>query len=165
MDLYAEHILEHFRSPRRKSLLPHPTVEREEVNASCGDTLTLQLSFKKDTVSSVGWDGTGCAVSQAGMSMLAETLTGKTLAELETMQPKDMRIILGVPISARRLKCALLPLLALRNALRQQKKEPPLTWAEIVEEDEERETVELIRESRKGKGKHSVPFETWAKNR
>lgn len=135
MDLYAEHILAHFRSPRHKSLLPHPTVEREEVNATCGDKITVQLSFKKGSISSVGWDGTGCAVSQAGISMLSEILVGKTPEEIAAFGPKDMRRLLGVPISTRRSKCAFLPLLALRNALRTYRKEPLLTWMEIMEEE------------------------------
>jgi len=135
MDLYAENILEHYRNPRGKKRLPKPTVAHEEVNAGCGDTLTLDLQIKGGRVEKIGWAGVGCAISQAGMSLLAEQIDGKPLAGLAALSPKDIRALLGVPISQRRLKCAMLPLLALQNALRILKKEPLLTWAELLEED------------------------------
>lgn len=135
MDLYAENILEHYRSPRGKKRLPKHTISHEEVNAGCGDTLTLDLLIKGNSIERCGWAGTGCAISQAGMSLLAEQIDGKPLAELSALSPKDIRALLGVPISQRRLKCAMLPLLALKNALHTWKKELLLTWAELLEED------------------------------
>ena len=59
----------------------------------------------------------------------------RILRRVRALSPKDIRALLGVPISQRRLKCAMLPLLALRNTLRTWKKEPLLTWAELLEED------------------------------
>jgi len=135
MDLYAENILDHYRNPRGKKLLKKPTIEHEEVNASCGDSLTLRLLIKGNVIEDAGWDGTGCAISQAGMSLLAEDLSGKTVEEAAALSPASIRTLLGVPVSERRLKCAMLPLLALKNALRTRKKEPPLAWAELLEED------------------------------
>src|SRR3989339_784170 len=104
MDLYAENILEHYRNPRGKKRLPKPTVAHEEVNAGCGDTLTLDLQIKGGRVEKIGWAGVGCAISQAGMSLLAEKIDGKTTDELESLTPTDIRTLLGVPISQRRLK-------------------------------------------------------------
>jgi len=135
MDLYAENILDHYRSPRGKKLLKKPTIEHEEVNASCGDSLTLHLLIKEDTIERVGWDGTGCAISQAGMSLLTEELPNTSVEKAASLSPTFIRKLLGVPVSERRLKCALLPLLALRNALRTAKKQPLLTWPELLEED------------------------------
>lgn len=135
MDLYAETILEHYRHPHGKTRLPKPTVVHEEMNASCGDTLTLDLLIKGEHVERCGWAGTGCAISQAGMSLLAEKITGTSLDELAALSPKNIRALLGVPVSARRLKCAMLPLLALRNAIRKSKNEPIQSWPELLEED------------------------------
>lgn len=135
MDIYAENILDHYRNPRGKKLLQKLTVKHEEVNASCGDSLTLSLLIKGKTIAEIGWDGMGCAISQAGMSLLAEDLSSKTVEEAAALSPGSIRKLLGVPVSERRLKCAMLPLLALKNALRIWKKEPLLTWAELLEED------------------------------
>lgn len=135
MDLYAENILEHFKHPQGKKNVKNPDSEHEEVNASCGDTLIVQLTIKKNMITDIGWSGSGCAVSQAGMSLLSEKIAGMSLTEAAKLSVADMRTLLGVPVSARRLKCAMLPLLALHNTLRAWKKEPLLTWAELLEEN------------------------------
>jgi NifU-like protein involved in Fe-S cluster formation len=67
--------------------------------------------------------------------MLLESLVGKTTVEAMAFSPRDMRALLGVPLTTRRLQCAFLPLLTLRNALRKQRGEELLTWAELLEED------------------------------
>ncbi|MDD4319821.1 MAG: iron-sulfur cluster assembly scaffold protein [Candidatus Peribacteraceae bacterium] len=132
MDLYADNILDHARHPHRKSPLPSPTVEHEERNASCGDTLTLQLTIEDGRVTDVGWAGDGCAISQAGMSLLSDELTGKTERELEALTKTDVLGLLGVDVGPRRLKCALLSLHALKNALHRWKKEPEQGWNETM---------------------------------
>ncbi|ALM10264.1 MAG TPA: Fe-S cluster protein [Candidatus Peribacter riflensis] len=135
MDLYAEHILEHFKNPRCTSPLKDRTVEHAEENLACGDTLSLALLIEGKKITGVEWHGSGCAISQAGMSLLTEQLAGKNAAAVAKLSPKDQRAFLGVPISTRRLKCALLPLFTLRNALRKWQGEPPLTWPELLDED------------------------------
>jgi len=117
MDLYAENILDHYRNPRGKTLLSSPTVEHEEINLACGDVITLQLRIEDGIVCEVGWDGIGCAISQAGMSMLADEIIGKTLIELDSLSSDDIHTLLGIPITPRRLKCALLCLDTMKNAL------------------------------------------------
>lgn len=118
MDLYAENILDHYRHPRGKQALESPTVKHEEVNVSCGDALTVSLKIENERVTEVGWEGSGCAVSQAAMSMLSEELAGKSLKEVESLKKEDVYELLGVPIGPRRVKCALLGLDAIMNALR-----------------------------------------------
>lgn len=132
MDLYAENILDHYKHPRGKGTLPSPTVSHEEVNHSCGDMLTVHLLIQDDVVRALAWEGTGCAISQAGMSILSEELTGKTMEEIEKLSEKDIRTLLGVPIGPRRFKCALLSLHTLKNALRKSKDLPPQNWVETV---------------------------------
>lgn len=116
MDLYAEHILAHYRNPQFKERLADPSVSHEEVNVSCGDKITVDLQIEDGVIVSVGWDGVGCAISQAGMSMLAEEVVGKSVKEIEDLDEQHMRDLLGVPISLRRLPCALIALHALQRA-------------------------------------------------
>jgi len=134
MDLYAENILEHHRHPRHKSPIAHRTIEHAENNPSCGDAITVELRIEKGKIAAAGWSGSGCALSQAGISMLMEKIQGMKAADAAKLSPKDMRSLLGVPLTTRRLQCAFLPLLTLRNALRKWKKEPSLLWAELLEE-------------------------------
>jgi len=134
MDLYADNVLDHYRNPRGKKRLAQATVAREEVNASCGDSLTLELLLEGGKVKGIGWEGTGCAISQAAMSLLSEELIGKSEAELEALTKEDIFALLGVPIGPRRLKCALLSLHALKNALHTLHGEEPQGWREMVGE-------------------------------
>ncbi len=132
MDVYAENILDHYRTPRGKHSLPAPSVTHEEINVSCGDALTIQLLIKDGTVTKIGWEGTGCAVSQAAMSMLSEELMEKSTENLEKLKKEDIYELLGVPIGPRRVKCALLGLHTLKNALRKSRGELLQGWLDIA---------------------------------
>ncbi len=132
MDLPAEHVLDHYRHPRRKIPLAAPTVTHEERNWSCGDALTLQLRIEDDCIAEIGWSGEGCAVSQAAMSLLAETLPGMDTGAARQLEPPDILALLRIPVGTRRMKCALLCLHTLKNALRAHGGEPLQGWEETV---------------------------------
>lgn len=132
MDLYAEEILDHYRHPRGKTRLAKPMVSHEEINHSCGDALTVDLTLAHGSVRAIGWEGTGCAISQACMSMLSEGVTGKTEDELLALTQKDIFEMLAVPIGPRRTKCALLALHTIKNALRIAHGDHPQSWSETV---------------------------------
>ena len=132
MDLYAENILDHYRHPRGQEPLANPSAERREENLSCGDELTVRLELKGGVISGVSWEGTGCAISQAAMSLLSEELTGMTTDDLTKMKPERIYELLGVPVGPRRFKCALLCLHTLKNALRVHDGKEPQGWLETV---------------------------------
>ena len=132
MDLYAENILDHYKHPRHAGELRDPSATHEEVNLRCGDKVRLQLRIDGDAVAEIAWTGEGCAISQAGMSILSEEIAGKSLKDLETLDESGMRAMLGVPVGKRRLKCALLGLHTLKNALRAHRGQPPQSWQETV---------------------------------
>lgn len=132
MDLYADNILDHYRHPRCKAILANASVTHRELNTSCGDDLTVSLRLAGDRIVAVGWEGQGCAISQAGMSILSETLIDKTTTDVAALSAKDMCTLLGVPVGPRRMKCALLALHALKNAIRAQAGRPPQTWTETL---------------------------------
>ena len=150
MDLYAENILDHYRHPRnRVSPLPAlPTetlvkvggrgvgeegwIEHKELNPSCGDALIIRLSMKDGRITDLVWDGSGCAISQAAMSMLSDHIRNLQLAIGNSISAKDVYDLLGVPIGPRRVKCALLSLHTLKNALRQSRGLPSQGWTETM---------------------------------
>lgn len=140
MDIYAENIIDHYKHPHNKLPLPAGEgrsegafVRHAELNASCGDTLTLDLAIENGTVTGIGWTGEGCAISQATMSILSDEIPGKTVAELEGWNASKITGMLGVPVGARRMKCALLSLHTLKNALHAHKNEPVQGWQETVD--------------------------------
>jgi nitrogen fixation NifU-like protein len=117
-DLYRENILDHYRHPRNKGRLEHPTHTHEEHNPLCGDVVRIDLHVNEDDViDQVRFEGEGCAISQASASMLTEMLEGKTLEEAKEVGKEDILEALGIQIGPVRLKCALLSLKVLKAGI------------------------------------------------
>lgn len=116
--MYRENILEHGMNPRNKGILDPATVDLEMRNPLCGDRLRLTLQVdESQTIKAVGWDGEGCAISQAAASMLGEQILGMTIDQVKQITKEDIFEMLGIPLSANRVKCALLGLKALHVGL------------------------------------------------
>ena len=117
-DLYQEQILDHYKHPRNKGPLAGATLNARDSNPLCGDEVVLHVTVDgSHRVSDVRFEGQGCAISQASASMLTTMLTGLTMSELEAVDREALLKKLGIPLSAVRLKCALLSLHVLRIAL------------------------------------------------
>lgn len=119
-ELYKENILDHNTHPHNKRVITGVHTEAEARNASCGDSAVLQIIFGDDgSISDVAFQGDGCAVSQAALSMLTEKLRGMTRDNLKLLSPGDIYTMLGVTISPSRVNCALLGYEALQEILKQ----------------------------------------------
>lgn len=117
MDMYQENILDHAQNPRHWGLLdPHDRHASDE-NPLCGDELEITLRVdENEIITAVGWNGQGCAISQATASMLGEAIVGKHLAEVTALQKDDIMELVGIPLSMSRVKCAMLSLKVLKKA-------------------------------------------------
>lgn len=120
-ELYRQNILEFYKYPHNKSEMTGADLVGEGVNASCGDKITFYMGLDGDRVAEVSFDGDGCAVSMASVSMLTDKVKGKTLDELRALAPGDIYNMLGVQISPGRVKCALLGYEAMNKALKNDK--------------------------------------------
>lgn len=110
-DMYREIILDHARNLRHWGLLEPNDLDHEETNPLCGDRLRLTLRLNSDNViTAVGWDGEGCAISQASASMFGERILGMELDKARAINKQDLLDNIGLPLSINRVKCALLPL-------------------------------------------------------
>jgi len=112
--LYREAILDHYKHPRHKGHLDSPDITHFDHNPFCGDEITLELKVEDGVVTQAAFDGRGCAISQASASMMTEEIIGKSLEELKGWSKEDILELLGIEIGPVRLKCALLPLKALK---------------------------------------------------
>lgn len=112
--LYREAIIDHYKHPRHKGHLNQPDISYSDHNPFCGDEITLELKIEDGVVVQAAFDGRGCAISQASASMMTEEIVGKSLDELKSWTKDDILDLLGIEIGPVRLKCALLPLKALK---------------------------------------------------
>jgi nitrogen fixation protein NifU and related proteins len=140
--LYQEIILDHYRRPHHKGLREPFDAEVRHVNPVCGDEVTLRVALKdgatEPVVADVSYDALGCSISQASASVLADLVIGRPVSEglsvfgefLALMQSKgegqpdedvlgDAIAFAGVSKYPARIKCALLPWMAWKDATTQ----------------------------------------------
>lgn len=115
--LYSELLLDHFRNPRNFGSLPAPDITYEGFNPLCGDRIRIELKLSGDRIHAARFQGDGCAISLAAASMLTEMIVGAELASVEVISGEQLLSSLKSNIQATRVKCALLPLEALRCGL------------------------------------------------
>ena len=116
--MYREQILDHYKNPRNFGKIMDATVHHHEKNPLCGDELDVYFFIDEDkNIADVKIYGRGCAISQASASMLTEKVKGKSIDEIKKLKKDDILEMLGIPISAARLKCALLSMDTFRNAI------------------------------------------------
>jgi nitrogen fixation protein NifU and related proteins len=134
--LYQELILDHYRRPRNKGMLPHPTHAVSLNNPLCGDEIDLQLLVQDDVIRDVRFVGRGCSISQASASMMTQLLKDQGITQAITLAERmsammrgdesaardkalgDLRALAGVSKFPVRIKCALLPWNALTDAIK-----------------------------------------------
>lgn len=133
--LYQEIILDHYKHPRGTGLLADAAGESFQVNPTCGDEVTVGVRVDDAGHLHVGYEGQGCSISQASASVMTELLEDATVEDmakaerafLEMMHSKgaadpdedvlgDGIAFAGVSKYPARIKCALLPWMALQDA-------------------------------------------------
>jgi nitrogen fixation protein NifU and related proteins len=136
--MYREVILDHYRSPRGHGLIEDADAQAEGQNPLCGDEVTISVKFAADgeTIESVGFEGRGCAISQAATSMLTELVQGRTVTDVAALPKEELLEEIGIPLTPIRLKCAILGLGVLKVALHKAKGTPlPQEWQGLGGDD------------------------------
>jgi nitrogen fixation protein NifU and related proteins len=133
--LYQDIILDHYKKPRGRGLREPYDVQVRHVNPTCGDEVDLRVRLVGDTVADVSYEGMGCSISQASASVLYELMVGLTVTDAMSRVdvftemiggrgevPPDEDAIadgvafVGVSKYPARVKCALLPWMAFKDA-------------------------------------------------
>jgi nitrogen fixation protein NifU and related proteins len=134
-ELYQEIILDHWKHPRGRGLREPYGTESRQVNPTCGNEVTLRVRLDGATVADVSYEGLGCSISQASASVLYELLNGRPLADALSVHDaftelvggrgqvepdeqllEDAVAFAGVARYPARIKCALLPWMAFKDA-------------------------------------------------
>ncbi|HEY5222036.1 MAG TPA: SUF system NifU family Fe-S cluster assembly protein [Microbacteriaceae bacterium] len=136
--LYQQVIMDHARERHGAGLQDEAAVSAHQINPTCGDEVTVQvhLNTTGDAIESLSWDGMGCSISQASVSMLHDLVPGMTTADVTTRiaaframihsqgadegDPEllgDAVALSGVSRYVARVKCAMLGWVALEAAL------------------------------------------------
>ncbi len=114
-----ELILDHYKNPRNYGEMEDADIVQEGGNPGCGDIITLYLDVdEKGVIRRASFKGEGCMVSQAGTSILLETIQGKTVAEVEAMPPGIIEQALGRKLVTTRPKCAHVGFNTLKTAIK-----------------------------------------------
>ncbi|MGH9843575.1 MAG: iron-sulfur cluster assembly scaffold protein [Blastocatellia bacterium] len=116
--LYSEVLLDHFRNPRNFGSLPAPDVAYEEVNPLCGDRIRIELTLTDGRVEAARFRGDACAICIAAASLLTGLIAGADIAQGEVITSEQLLSSLRSEIKPSRMKCALLPLEALRSGVK-----------------------------------------------
>ena|SRR5438128_9273750 len=135
-DLYQEVILDHNRRPRNFGALVDATRTAKGHNPLCGDRLTLYVKLDGDRISSVSFEGSGCAISKASASLMTDAIKGQSVGAANALfdrfhqmittpidQPIDqeavgkLAVLAGVREFPMRVKCASLAWHTLKAAL------------------------------------------------
>jgi nitrogen fixation protein NifU and related proteins len=123
--LYSDTLLDHFRNPRNYGSLPSPDIAYEEFNPLCGDRIRIELKIIDNRIAAARFIGDGCAISIAAASLLTELVFDADIAQGEALSSEKLLSSLESDIKPSRIKCALLPLEALRSCQKIYKQSQP----------------------------------------
>lgn len=137
-EMYAEIILDHYKTKHHSGLREPFQAEVTHVNPSCGDELQLRVALDGEVVADVSYSGVGCSISQASTSVMTDLVIGRTVDEAMVLAgeftemmhsqgrytPDEDRLedavaFIGVAQFPARVKCALLGWSAFKDATAQ----------------------------------------------
>jgi nitrogen fixation NifU-like protein len=133
--LYQDIILDHYKRPHGRGLREPYEAQAHHVNPTCGDEVTIRVHLAGGTIADVSYDGMGCSISQASASVLHDLVQGRTVEDAFVrheafvtlmsgrgqVEPdeevlEDGVAFAGVAKYPARVKCALLPWMAFKDA-------------------------------------------------
>jgi len=122
--MYHEELFDHYKHPHNKKQIQNPDFSSGHHNPSCGDRISMEGKVVDDIVTEIGFDGSGCVISQAAASLLTAHCIGKNVDEILQLTKDDILKLVGIPLGPTRLRCALLSLEVLQQSLLDYRNKP-----------------------------------------
>jgi nitrogen fixation NifU-like protein len=116
-NLYHDILLDHYAHPRNSGELVEASFTSRQYNPSCGDAVYVTGIVVEGRLAEVKFKATGCVITVAASSLLSEHVLLQPLDVVASLDKEVLLSHVGIPLGPTRLKCALLPLYALKDAL------------------------------------------------
>lgn len=118
MNIYQQELLDHYHHSPYRGILDDPDFSSDEYNPSCGDKISFQGNIKENVVKDIAFNGSGCVISQAVASLLAHKTKNNSIDFVDSLDSQSIITMIGISLGPTRLKCALLPLHALKQGIK-----------------------------------------------
>jgi nitrogen fixation protein NifU and related proteins len=114
---YHAELIEHYKTSPHRKIIENPTIEFDALNPSCGDKIAIMVSLKNNVIVDIGFQGSGCVISQATTSMLCDEILGKNIEAVPKLGSHDILQLVNIELGPVRAKCALLCLQVLQSGV------------------------------------------------
>ena len=115
--LYQKKLMDHFRNPRNKKVIANTSFASGKNNPSCGDSISMTGIVTDGIVIDLGFEGSGCVISQAAVSMLTQKCIGMSVEMVMSLTKEDILRMIGMDLGPNRLRCALLSIETLHKGI------------------------------------------------
>ncbi|MFQ3275417.1 MAG: nitrogen fixation NifU-like protein [Candidatus Nanohaloarchaea archaeon] len=114
--MYRDEILDLYKNPRNEGEI-ETEYKAEGENSSCGDSTEIFVEIEDGKIKDVKHQTEGCAVSTAAISILADEIQGMEVERVKELGRDWMLDKLGIDVTPMRMKCALLGLETVQEAI------------------------------------------------
>lgn len=121
-NLYNELLIDHYNHPKNKGPLEKPDMQSGVFNPACGDSISIDAHVKDNIITRCKFQAGGCVISCAGASILVSKVIGMSLEDVMAFDTQTMLDLLQLELGPNRLRCGLLPLEAVQNAIKEYQK-------------------------------------------
>lgn len=139
-ELKREIIIDNYQNPMNKELVEDNSyLKVNQASESCIDNLDFMMKIEDNIVKDIRFDGEACAISTSATSIMIRLLIGKSISDVKKILTnyknmieekdydkdliKELNIYDNISKQPNRIKCALLPMVAINKMLDQLDKE------------------------------------------
>ncbi|MFH0837247.1 MAG: iron-sulfur cluster assembly scaffold protein [Candidatus Aenigmatarchaeota archaeon] len=113
-----EKILKHGQKPHNFGVIEGYTHKHKEVGSRCGDIVEIFVKLDGNKITDISFISESCAICTASASLLTDYAKGKKVEKIRKMDNLALLKIMKIKLHADKLKCAMVPLDALKKCVR-----------------------------------------------